>query len=173
MARGNTYLAAFLWMVIAFLVIYPLSFLALESFKMAGTDGYGLTNYFGFFKDTYYLKTFANTLLLSALVLATTTVFGIPLAYILARYRQWGKTVFTALILLPIVLPAYAGVFAFVIFFGKWGTVNLLLLGQRDHRQPHQFHLRPARPGFRGVASHASVHRFGSVGGFYQYRSVL
>jgi len=128
MSRGNTFLAALLWLVIAFLVLYPLSFLVLESFKIAGTDNWGIKNYLGFFQDTYYLKTFGNTLVLSSLVLLTTTLFGVPLAYILARYRHWGKTVFTALILLPIVLPAYAGVFAFIIFFGKYGTVNLLLL---------------------------------------------
>ena len=128
MSRGNISLAAFLWLVIAFLVIYPLSILVLESFKIAGTDSWGIKNYLEFFQDTYYLKTFGNTLLLSTLVLLTTTVFGVPLAYILARYRHWGKTVFTALILLPIVLPAFAGVFAFIIFFGKFGTMNLLLM---------------------------------------------
>ncbi len=128
MSRGNIFLAALLWSVIAFLVIYPLSFLVLESFKITGTSTWGIKNYLEFFQDTYYLKTFGNTLLLSSLVLLTTTLFGVPLAYILARYRHWGKTVFTALILLPIVLPAYAGVFAFVIFLGKYGTVNLLLM---------------------------------------------
>ena len=128
MNRGNISLAAFLWLIIGFLVIYPLSILVLESFQIAATDLWGIGNYIEFFQDTYYLKTFANTMLLGSLVLVTTTVFGIPLAYILARYRQLGKTVFTALILLPIVLPAYAGVFAFIIFFGKYGTVNLLLL---------------------------------------------
>jgi len=127
MTRGNTFLAALLWSVIAFLVLYPLSVLVLESFKISATGGTGLTNYLEFFKDTYYLKTFGNTLVLSTLVLLTTTLFGIPLAYILARYRQRGKTIFTALILLPIVLPAYAGVFAFIIFFGRFGTLNLLL----------------------------------------------
>lgn len=128
MSRGNISLAAFLWLVIAFLVLYPMSILVLQSFKIAGTDNWGISNYLEFFQDTYYLKTFGNTLLLSTLVLLTTTVFGIPLAYILARYRHWGKTIFTALILLPIVLPAYAGVFAFIIFFGKYGTLNLLLV---------------------------------------------
>ena len=127
MSRGNIFLAALLWLVIAFLVIYPLSILVQESFKIAATDSWGISNYLEFFQDTYYLKTFGNTLYLSTLVLLTTTLFGIPLAYILARYRQWGKTVFTALILLPIVLPAYAGVFAFIIFFGRFGTLNLLL----------------------------------------------
>jgi iron(III) transport system permease protein len=128
MSRGNFFLASFLWLVIAFLVIYPLSILMLESFKIAETGGWGLGNYLEFFKDTYYLKIFGNTLLLSTMVLMTTTVVGVPLAYILARYRHWGKTVLTALILLPIVLPAYAGVFAFIIFFGKYGTLNLLLM---------------------------------------------
>jgi len=128
MSRGNIFLAALLWSVIALLVLYPLSILVLESFKIAETDNWGIKNYLEFFQDTYYLKTFGNTLVLSTLVLLTTTLFGVPLAYILARYRHWGKTVFTALILLPIVLPAFAGAFAFIIFFGKYGTLNLLLL---------------------------------------------
>ncbi len=128
MSRSNISLAALLWLVIALLVLYPMSILVLQSFKIAGTDTWGISNYLGFFQDTYYLKTFGNTLLLSVLVLLTTTLLGIPLAYILARYRHKGKTIFTALMLLPIVLPAYAGVFAFIIFFGKYGTLNLLLL---------------------------------------------
>ncbi|MGD9085848.1 MAG: iron ABC transporter permease [Desulfobacterales bacterium] len=128
MSRGNISLAAFLWLIIAFFVLYPLSYLVVESFKISATGGWGINNYIEFFKDTYYLKTFGNTLLLSTLLLVTTTVFGVPLAYILARYRHRGKTIFTALILLPIVLPAFAGVFAFIIFFGKYGTINLLLM---------------------------------------------
>jgi len=128
MFRGNILLATLLWLVIAFLVLYPISILLVESFKIAATNSWGINNYLEFFQEAYYLKTFGNTLLLSALVLLTTTVFGVPLAYILARYRHWGKTIFTALILLPIVLPAFAGVFAFIIFFGKYGTLNLLLL---------------------------------------------
>jgi iron(III) transport system permease protein len=137
--RGNILLSAILWSIIAFLVVYPLSILLVESFKVAETGGWGISNYLEFFKDTYYLKTFGNTLVLSTLVLLTTTLFGIPLSYILARYRQWGKTVFTALILLPIVLPAYAGVFAFIIFFGRFGTVNLLLVEMGLIKTPINF----------------------------------
>lgn len=128
MSRGNLLISAILWSIVALFVIYPLSFLLIESFKIAGTDRYGLQNYIDFFKDPYYLKTFANTLLLGVLVLVTTTLVGLPLAYILARYRLRGKVLFTALILLPIVLPAYAGAFALIVLFGKMGTVNLLLL---------------------------------------------
>lgn len=139
MSRGNFFLSAFLWMVIALLVVYPLSILVVESFRIAETAGWGIHNYLEFFQDTYYLKTFGNTLVLSTLVLLATTLFGIPLSYILARYRQRGKTVFTALILLPIVLPAYAGVFAFIIFFGKFGTLNLLLMDTGILKTPINF----------------------------------
>ncbi len=128
MSRGNTILSTLLWLIIAFTVLYPLSILLQESFTISGTDAWGIGNYLEFFKDTYYLKVFGNTLLLSTLLLITTTIFGVPLAYILARYRHRGKTIFTALILLPIVLPAFAGVFAFIIFFGKYGTMNLILM---------------------------------------------
>ena len=128
MSRGNLFLSALLWLILALFVIYPLSFLVLESFKIAGTNDIGIQNYIDFFKDTYYLKTFGNTLLLGLLVLLSATAFGLPLAYILARYRLKGKTLLTALILLPIVLPAYAGAFAFIVFFGKQGTLHLLLL---------------------------------------------
>ena len=139
MSRGNISLAALLWLIIAFFVIYPLSIVVLESFKISGTDTWGIQNYLEFFKDTYYLKTFGNTLLLSTLVLITTTIFGVPLAYILARYRHRGKTIFTALILLPIVLPAFAGVFAFIIFFGKYGTLNLILMDTGLIEKPINF----------------------------------
>ena len=132
-------MAVFLWLVVAFLVIFPLSILVKESFKISGSAVWGLGNYLEFFQDAYYLKTFGNTLFLSTLLLVTTTVFGVPLAYILARYRHWGKTIFTALILLPIVLPAFAGVFAFIIFFGKYGTLNLLLMDMGLIEQPINF----------------------------------
>jgi iron(III) transport system permease protein len=139
MSRGSISLAALLWLIIAFFVLYPLSIVILESFKIAGTDGWGIQNYVEFFQDTYYLRCFGNTLLLSTMLLVTTTVFGVPLAYILARYDHWGKTVFTALILLPIVLPAFAGVFAFIIFFGKYGTLNLLLMDTGLIEKPINF----------------------------------
>jgi iron(III) transport system permease protein len=153
MSRGNNFLSALLWSVIAFLVIYPLSILIVESLKISGTGGSGIQNYLEFFQDTYYLKTFWNTIVLSTMVLLVTTLFGIPLAYILARYRQRGKTIFTALILMPIVLPAYAGVFAFVIFFGKFGTMNLLLMDAGLIEKPLNFIY-----GFHGLVFIEALH---------------
>ena len=49
MFRGNIFLAALLWLIIAFLVLYPLGFLVQESFyitgtEIAGTETWGLNN---------------------------------------------------------------------------------------------------------------------------------
>ena len=127
MQKSNLVLSIMLWAVVALFILYPLSFLIIESFKIAETQTYGIKNYVDFFKDPYYLKTFGNTLFLSLLVLIVTTLVGLPLAYIISRYRLKGKVLFTALILLPIVLPAYAGAFALIVLFGKIGVINLLL----------------------------------------------
>ena len=43
MTRGNVSLTAFLWAVIGFLVVYPLSFLVLESFKIVDTGACDFT----------------------------------------------------------------------------------------------------------------------------------
>ena len=51
MTRGNIFLSTLLWSVIALLVLYPLSILVLESFKIAGTDSWGVSNYLEFFHD--------------------------------------------------------------------------------------------------------------------------
>ncbi len=139
MSRGNLLISVILWSVVALFIIYPLSFLIIESLKIAGTDRFGLQNYIDFFRDPYYLKTFGNTLFLAFLVLVTTTLVGLPLAYILARYQLKGKVIFTALILLPIVLPAYAGAFALIVLFGKMGTVNLLLIEMGLINKPINF----------------------------------
>ncbi|MCS7240051.1 MAG: iron ABC transporter permease [Candidatus Bipolaricaulota bacterium] len=126
--RPELTLSAFAWLVILFFIVYPVSLLVIDSFRVASTGRLGFQNYKAFFSDLYYFNTFVRTCLLSALVLLTTTVLALPLAYILARYKLRGMTFFTALTLLPIVLPAYAGAFAWVVFFGRFGTFNLLLM---------------------------------------------
>lgn len=126
--RSEIVLSGFVWLVILFFIVYPVAFLVLDSFRIANTGQLGFHNYKAFFSDLYYLNTFLRTCLLSGLVLLVTTALSLPLAYILARYKLRGMTFFTALTLLPIVLPAYAGAFAWVVFFGRFGTFNLLLM---------------------------------------------
>jgi len=108
-------------------LLYPIGIVYVESFKIPQKNTYGLENYLEFFSDPYYYRCLVNSIILAILTVITTSLVGLPLAYILSRYRLGGKTIFTALTLLPILLPPYVGAFAFVIFFGKYGVVNLAL----------------------------------------------
>lgn len=137
----SNYLSLLLWAILAFLVIYPLSFLVAESFTIIDIDAWGIGNYLEFFTDTFYVSVLGRTFLLSTLVLIVTTIVGIPLAYILARYDLRGKFIFMALSLLPMVLPAYAGAFAYIKFFGSRGVLNTFLmdLGLVDFANPINF----------------------------------
>ncbi|HUL44668.1 MAG TPA: ABC transporter permease [Bacteroidota bacterium] len=71
----------------------------------------------------------AITLSISTTLIATglTMVFGTPVAYLLARYTFWGRSLVDTLIDLPIVLPpAVAGV-ALLMAFGRQGIFGPFL----------------------------------------------
>ena len=70
-------------------------------------------------------------ILLSLRVAVTSVVFSLPLAiliaYVLARFTFPGKTLFDAIIHLPLVLPPVVVGFALLVLFGKHGPVGAVL----------------------------------------------
>jgi iron(III) transport system permease protein len=120
-------------------IIYPMLIVVVESFHDPKTQAFSPNNYIKFFTDAYYYQCLMNSIIAAILTILVTTLLGIPLAYILARYRLAGKTLYTALSLLPILLPPYVGAFAFIILFGKMGTINLLLMQSGLIKQPINF----------------------------------
>ena len=134
-------------------VLYPILIVVIESFKDPTTNVFTVSNYVKFFSDPYYYRCLANSLLAAILTVLVTSLIGIPLAYILSRYRLAGKTLYTALSLLPILLPPYVGAFAFIILFGKMGVVNLLLTEYNIVKEPIDF-----LNGLHGVVFVESIH---------------
>src|SRR4030095_7537974 len=67
-------------------------------------------------------------ILLSLRVAVTSVVFSLPLAilvaYVLARFTFPGKTLFDAIIHLPLVLPPVVVGFALLLLFGKRGPIG-------------------------------------------------
>lgn len=69
---------------------------------------------------------------LTSLVTATVStlivgVFGVPLAYVLARFHFPGKMVVSVLVFLPLVLPPVSAGILLLILYGPYGTVGQLL----------------------------------------------
>lgn len=74
------------------------------------------------------LQLLGNTLALLVGVIALTTALALPLAWITSRTDLWGKRFWTVLLVLPLAVPGYVGVFG---FFGATGASGWLehLLG--------------------------------------------
>ncbi len=106
------------------------------------------------------------SLVTTAISLALTVTFGVPLAFVLARRRFPGKGLLEAVIDLPIVLPPSVAGLALLLVFGRRGllgapfdlagisvpfTVVAVILAQTFVSAP--FFVRSARTGFAGVDS--------------------
>lgn len=75
--------------------------------------------------DPEVLNSMTLTFLAAAIATLLAAVSGIPLAYLLARRRFWGKRFVEAIVDLPVVIPHTAAGIALLMVFGRRG-----LLGQ-------------------------------------------
>ncbi|MDZ7687652.1 MAG: ABC transporter permease [Halobacteriales archaeon] len=67
-----------------------------------------------------------NSLVTAPVATVTATLFGVPLAYFLARAEFRGKSVVDALVVLPLVLPPVVGGAMLLTGFGRFTTVGAL-----------------------------------------------
>lgn len=77
------------------------------------------------FGDPEVLKSIGLTFAAAAIATMLALVTGVPLAYLLARRKFWGKRLLEAIINLPVVIPHTAAGIALLLVFGRRG-----LLGQ-------------------------------------------
>jgi len=104
------------------------------------------------------------SLVTTAISLAITVAFGLPLAFVLARRQFHGKGWLEAIVDLPIVLPPSVAGLALLLVFGRWGllaapldvlgisipfTTIAVILAQTFVSAP--FFIRSARTGIAGV----------------------
>ena len=74
-----------------------------------------------------YREGLINSFLLACVTTVFAFALGLPLAYCADRFRFPGKTVLTALILVPLVLPPFVGAIGLRQIFGQYGALNALL----------------------------------------------
>ena len=116
--------------------------------------------------DPAIVQALVLSLTTTAVSLVLTIVFGLPLAFVLARRRFRGSTLVEAIVDLPIVLPPSVAGLALLLAFGRRGllgepldvvgiqlpfTTAAVILAQTFVSAP--FFIRAARAGFQGVDS--------------------
>ncbi|MBS6645033.1 MAG: iron ABC transporter permease [Clostridiaceae bacterium] len=116
--------------ILAFLgifLVFPFSSLIYRSLFSPKTDGITLQNFITFFTKKYYYNTLKNSMYCCAVTTLTTTLIGVPMAYLMTRYNIWGKKILYILIVMSLMSPPFIGAYSWIMLFGRSGFVTGLL----------------------------------------------
>jgi iron(III) transport system permease protein len=109
----------------ALFLVYPVVWMLRGAFVV---DGKFTLEFFAMaFRSPLVVGSLRNSFLIGALVTAFTTLLALPLAHLFTRHEFRGKTLLSALLLAPMILPPFVGAIGMRQFFGRYGSVNLLL----------------------------------------------
>lgn len=111
-------------LAIALFLVYPFSTLIIRSFFSSKTDGFTLENFRTFFTKPYYYTALLNSLYCCVLTTVTTTVIGVPMAYLMTRYNILGKKLIHIMIVSSLMLPPFIGAYAWIILLGRSGVLT-------------------------------------------------
>src|SRR5262245_21882243 len=124
--RAESLLVGGLLLLLGAGILYPL--LQVLSVAVVIDGRPTLAPLLAFFARPLFREALANTLLSGLLAVAFGSIVAVPLALLSVRYQFPGRTVLTALALLPLVIPPFVGAVAFQQVLGRSGLVNLVLL---------------------------------------------
>ena len=151
---GGSAAYAAIWAFFGLFLIYPLIRLFYDAFTTdQGT--FTLVNFYSFFTDSFYLKCLVNSLLLGGGTVITTSILGILVAFLLLRYDFAGRSLFSYLTIIPMIMPPLVGVMGFVFILGRAGTVNVILMDYLGFEKPVNFMY-----GVHGILFVETLHLF-------------
>jgi iron(III) transport system permease protein len=116
-------IAAFLLM---FLVL-PVATVIYVAFTEKGTSAFTLVNFYDFVNTELFMRSLWNSFYVSAMSVVWASVFALPLAYLTTRFVFRGAAIVQTLGFLPLIMPPFVGAVAMQLFFGRNGSINLLL----------------------------------------------
>jgi iron(III) transport system permease protein len=116
-------IAAFLLLFL----VWPAATVIFVAFTEKGGGAFTLVNFVDFFRTDLFLRSFWNSLYVSAMAVAGASLLALPLAYITSRFTFRGTLLIQTLGFLPLIMPPFVGAVAMQLFFGRNGSVNLLL----------------------------------------------
>jgi len=145
---------ALIWVFLAVFVLFPLTRIFYDAFTNEAGQ-FTVVNFRDFFTDSFYLRSFWKSMVLGAAAVATTSVIGVTVAFLIVRYEFPYRRLFSYLTMLPMILPPLVGVLGFVFILGRAGTLNILLHDWFGLEQPVNFMY-----GMQGVLLVETVHLF-------------
>src|SRR6476620_3409442 len=90
-------------------------------------EGVTFAHYRKVLSDSFFLRIFAKTLLLSALTTVVVSVFGYALAHFIWRQRRW-RALFVSLAVSPLLVSIVVSSYGWMVILGNNGIINRMLL---------------------------------------------
>lgn len=120
-------------LVYAFTIVFFLFFFALPIWETLGGafrnpgGGFTLDYIIEVFRNPIYLEGLWNSVQMAVWSTLLTSAIALPLALLTDRYLFPGKSIFSALILIPMILPPFVGAIGVKQILGQEGALNAFL----------------------------------------------
>ena len=89
--------------------------------------GFTLRHLLSVFRNPVYAEGLANSVLVAAGTTSACLAVALPLAWISHKYDFAGKPLFSAVVLVPMILPPFVGAIGMQQMLGRYGVLNALL----------------------------------------------
>ena len=107
-------------------IVYPFYTILTKSVFSNKVEGITLYNFIRFFTKPYYYQTLLRSLVICFATVVTTTIIGVPIAYVMTRYNVAGKQLLHILIIMSLMSPPFIGAYSWIILMGRNGLVAKL-----------------------------------------------
>jgi iron(III) transport system permease protein len=144
---------------LAFVALFLIAFLIVPIVRVifvAFTDregGFTLINFSDFLATGLLREAFWNSIYVATMTVLVASLFAVPLATIIARFRFRGAALIHTLGVVPLVMPPFVGAVAMQLIYGRNGAINLILLDTFGFRIPFM-------EGLNGVIFVEALHYF-------------
>ncbi|MDD3726621.1 MAG: iron ABC transporter permease [Candidatus Ratteibacteria bacterium] len=111
---------------LAYFIAYPLVYIFINSFAVDGNITFKI---FTTALENYVIRrSILNSFFLGIGVVLSTSVIGIPLAFLFIRYRFPGKNFLMTLCFLPLIASPFVGAIGMTQILSRFGSLNILLM---------------------------------------------
>ena len=124
---GQALAAAAVALFLLLFLVLPVATVVYVAFTEKGTGAFTLVNFADFARTDLFVRSFWNSLYVSAMSVVLASVLALPLAYFTSRFEFRGAALVQTLGFIPLIMPPFVGAVAMQLLFGRNGTVNLLL----------------------------------------------
>ena len=116
----------FVILAMCLFIVYPFYTIITKSVFSSKVEGITLYNFKRFFTKPYYYQTLLRSMVVCFSTVLTTTLVGVPVAYLITRYNIPGKKILHIFIIMSLMSPPFIGAYSWITLFGRSGFITSL-----------------------------------------------